>query len=121
MSDTHGHYTTIPGLFVAADLSAKQYHAVKMSGTTADCISALTATTEVVAGVLMDAPDAASEAATVARLGVVTVVAGTGSLAAGAEIQFDSTGRAIAASGQTFGMLLEAKTTIGDELRAILY
>ncbi len=120
MSDTHGNYTTIPGLYVQGDLSSKQYHAVKHAST-ADVIVALTATTEVIAGVLMDAPDAANEAATVARLGVVTVVAGTGTLTRGTEIQFDTTGRAIAASGQTFGQLLESKSAIGDELRAILY
>ena len=120
MSDTYGKTITLPGLYVQSDLSAKQYHAVKFAGT-ADVVVALTATTEVVAGVLLDAPDAANEAATVARLGVVTVVAGTGTLAAGAAIQFDSTGRAIAASGQTFGMLLEAKSAVGDEMRAILY
>lgn len=120
MSDTYGHFFTLPGLYVQSDLSAKQYHAVKHAST-ADVIVAMTATTEVIAGVLMDAPDASGEAATVARLGVVTVVAGTGTLARGAQIQFDSTGRAIAASGKTFGQLLETKSAIGDELRAILY
>lgn len=120
MSDTYGENFTLPGLYVQSDLSAKQYHAVKFAST-ADVIIALAATTDVIAGVLLDAPDASGEAATVARVGVVPVIAGTGTLAAGAEIQFDTTGRAIAASGQTFGMLLEAKSTIGDELRAILY
>lgn len=120
MSDTHGHYITIPGLYVLSDISAKQYHAVKHAST-ADAVVALGATTNVIAGVLMDAPDAAGEAAMVARLGVVTVVAGTGTLARGTQIQFDSTGRAITASGKTYGQLLESKSAIGDELRAILY
>ena len=119
MSDTHGHYITIPGLVVGSDLSAKQYHGVKMAST-ADTIVALAATTDEAVGVLINAPDAATEAAKVAFVGFVTVIAGTGTLVAGARFQFDSTGRAIAASGKDYGQLLEAKATIGDEIRALL-
>lgn len=119
MSDTNGFYVTAPGLIVGGDLSAQQYHAVKMAST-ADTIIAMAASTDVAVGVLMDAPDASGEAATVAVSGIVTVIAGTGTLAAGARFQFDGTGQVIAASGQDLGVLLEAKSAQGDSLRAKL-
>jgi len=93
MSDTYGHYITIPGLYVNGDLSAKQYHGVKFSAATADVVIAVAATTDIAIGVLMDAPDAAGEAATVAAMGVVTVVAGTSVLARGPARGFNTTGR----------------------------
>lgn len=120
MSDTHGHYITIPGLYVNGDLSAKQYHGVKFSAATADVVIALTATTDVALGVLMDAPDAAGEAATVAAMGIVTVVAGTSVLARGQRWAFNSTGKARLAGAQSRGVMLETAAAIGDELRALL-
>ena len=119
MSDAYGDQITLPGLYVNGDISSKQYHAVKM-GSTANTVVALSATTDVVVGVLQNAPDAANEAAIVAALGVTVVIAGTSVLTAGARIQFDSTGRAIAASGQDLGAVLEAAGATGDELRAVL-
>lgn len=120
MSDTHGHYVTIPGLYVNGDLSAKQYHGVKFSAATADVVIALAATTDVALGVLMDAPDAAGEAATVAASGIVTVVAGTSVLARGQRFMFNTTGRVRLAGAQSYGTMLETASAIGDELRAIL-
>lgn len=119
MSDAYGAQITLPGLYVNSDISAKQYHAVKM-GSTANTVIALSASTDVIAGVLQNAPDAANEAAIVAALGVTTVVAGTSVLTAGARIQFNSTGQAIAASGKDEGYVLEAASASGDELRAVL-
>lgn len=120
MSDTHGHYITIPGLYVNGDLSAKQYHGVKFSAATADVVIAVAATTDIAIGVLMDAPDAAGEAATVAAMGVVTVVAGTSVLARGQRWAFNSTGQARLAGAQSRGVILETASAAGDEVRALL-
>lgn len=119
MSDTYGNQITLPGLYVLGDLSAKQYHGVKL-GSTADTVIALAATTDAACGVLQDAPDAAGEAALVAALGVTTVVAGTSVLLAGARFQFDTTGRAVAAAALDYGQILETAGAVGDELRAVL-
>lgn len=119
MSDTYGHMITIPGLYVTADLSAKQYHFVKFAST-ADVITNLAATTDAVIGVLIDAPDASGEAATVASQGVVPIVAGTSTITAGAVVTADSTGRAITGGAIALGRALEAAGATGDEIRIAL-
>lgn len=120
MSSTWGEFTSIPGLTVAGDLSSKQYHAVKLSTATANCILAIGATTAVSVGVLMDAPDASGEAATVAALGPVVMVAGSSTITAGLRVGYDTTGRAEGGNVITFGIALEASAAIGDQIKVLL-
>lgn len=119
MTDTYGHNFTIPGLYANGDISSKQYHFVKY-GSTAHTVIALAATTDAVAGVLLDAPDAAGEGATVAAVGSVVLVAGTSTITAGAAISPDSTGRAITGGAVTYGRADEASGAVGDEIRVTL-
>lgn len=88
-------------LVAAADLSAKQYYAVKVdsSGEAALCSSA----GEAVFGVLQNKPEA-GRSASVAVQGVTKMIIGTGGLTTGAQWQTDATGAAIdAASGDFVG------------------
>jgi hypothetical protein len=120
MSATQGNYITLPGLSVVGDLSAKQYMAVKLSTATANTVLAIGATTTVAVGVLIDAPDAAGEAATVASLGVVTMVAGSSTITAGLRVGYDTTGRAEAGNVINFGVALEPSAAIGDHIKVLL-
>lgn len=120
MSSVQGNYISLPGLSVVADLSAKQYHAVRLSTATANTILAVAATTNVACGVLIDAPDAAGEAATVAGLGVVTMVAGSSTITAGLRVGYDTTGRAEGGNVITFGIALEPSAAIGDQIKVLL-
>lgn len=119
MSSTWGEFISLPGLSVLSDLSAKQYHAVRFAST-ANRILAVAATTNVACGVLMDAPDAAGEAATVAALGVVTMVAGSSTITAGLRVGYDTTGRAEGGNVLTFGIALEPSAAIGDQIKVLL-
>lgn len=116
----YGEFISLPGLHVVGDLSAKQYHAVKLSTATSGAVIALAATTDAVIGVLHNAPDAATEAALVAAIGVATIVAGTSTITAGATLTPDSTGRAITGGSVTIGQALEAAGAVGDEIKVLL-
>lgn len=120
MADTYGKQITVPGLYVQGDISSSQYMAVRLAST-ADVVLAMDATTTVAVGVLQDAPDAANEAATVAALGVTTMVAGTSLISAGDQISYDSTGRATTANALKIGQALEAAGATGDEIRVVLH
>jgi len=86
------------GQFTAsADLSAKQYHFVKMSGN--DTVTVCAAITDVPVGVLQNNP-ASGGAAEVALLGVTKVVA-DGTLAAGNLIGTSADGQADAIAAGT--------------------
>jgi len=90
------------GQFTAsADLSAKQYHFVKMSGN--DTVTVCAAITDVPVGVLQNAP-ASGGAAEVALLGVTKVVA-DGTLAAGNLIGTSADGQADAIAAGTDTMV----------------
>ena len=95
MSYTFGEYITIPGLTVVGDLSASQYMAVKAASTANVVIANDATTSSSQVGVLIDAPDASGEAATVAAAGIVTMVSGTSLASYGADLGVDSTGRAV--------------------------
>lgn len=118
MSYAWGHYITIPGLTVAGDLSAKQYMAVRHAST-AGQILANNSTTVRPLGVLVDAPDASGEAATVVAMGVVTMVSGTSAASAGAALGVDTTGRAVDGQANNYGLFLEAPTAVGDLIKVI--
>lgn len=107
----------IPGLVAAADLSAKQFTFVNVDSNGA--VAANTTEGEVVAGVLQDAPDAAGKTASPAYAGITKVVLGA-TVAAGADVMSDTSGRAIAATTGKFirGKLLEGGDA--DEIGTLL-
>jgi hypothetical protein len=119
MSSTWGEQITIPGLKVGADLSSKQYCAVKMAST-ANVIVAVTASTDIAVGILQDAPDAANEAATVAALGVTVAIAGTSDLAAGETVGYNTTGQVQDGYAKAIGIALEASTAKLQQVRVLL-
>lgn len=118
MAETWGNQTRIPGLYVVGDLSAKQYHFVKYAST-ASVVKALAATTDVVCGILQDAPDASGEAASVCGLGVSLIVAGTSTITAGALLTPDSTGRAKTGGVRGYARAIDASAAVGDEIRCV--
>jgi len=98
--------------FVAgADLSAKQYHIVKLDSTANQVVLA-SAATDVAVGVLANAPADGAEADVVGRnaQGTFKVMAG-GNVSLGAYLTSDSNGKAVAtttAGNEVIGIALEA-------------
>lgn len=119
MSETSSDRITIPGLTVGGDLSASQYRFVKAASTT-DEIIAVAASTDVALGVLVDAPDADGEAATVVLGGVVPVEAGTSTIAFGERVGYNSTGQAVDGNALLAGIALEAAGAVGDYIKVAL-
>lgn len=88
---------TIPGLEANADISAKQFEAVKLTGTTSDFrVSAIAATTDKPIGILMNEPNAAGEGATVAGPGSVTKARYGGAVNVGDSLSVDADGELVA-------------------------
>jgi hypothetical protein len=75
-----------------ANLSALQYHAVKLNGS--GQVIAIAAVTDIPVGILQDTPAAAGRAAEVMVAGVSEAVAGA-AVAAGAQVCVDNTGRLV--------------------------
>lgn len=88
----------VPGLNASADLSASQFRAVTVNSSSQVALAGTQGT--VVVGILQNKPTAAGQAAQVMALGVSKVVAGA-TVAAGALVECDSTGRAITAVKST--------------------
>ncbi len=86
-----GALQCIPGLKASADLSAKQYYGMKMSGDGTCTVCA--AITDKVVGVLQNAPTSGS-AASVADRGVTKMLAG-GTIAAGDIVGVTNAGKAV--------------------------
>lgn len=110
-------------LEAAADLSAKQYHLLRLS-TDWTCNQASTSITPIV-GVLQNIPQS-GEAATVGIMGISRVVVGS-TVAAGDFLTTSASGRAVkcapasgGASAYAIGMALEAGTTDGDIISAYI-
>lgn len=105
-----GHRT--PRLFgykIEGDLSEKQYHFVKF-GTAAGTVTAVTAATDKVVGILYDymVDGKAGDTADVALVGGGAQVVVAATLAAGTKVTSDATGKAVAAvSGDQVCALLE--------------
>lgn len=99
-----------------ADLSALQYQAVKMN--TSGQIVPVTAITDLVFGILQNAPES-GQVASVAVEGISNVVLG-GTLNAGVAVGSGATGKAVAdaSTNYTLGILTEggADTEIGSVL-----
>jgi phage baseplate assembly protein gpV len=81
----------IPGAKASADLSAKQFFVMKISGNSTVTVGA--AATDVPCGILQDAPVSGAPAA-VAFAGVSTAVAG-GTVAAGDVVGMDANGKVV--------------------------
>lgn len=115
---------TISGLEAAADLSAKQYHLVRLSAAN-KVNQASQAVNSGLLGVLQNKPKS-GEFATVADDGLSKVVAGA-AITAGDLLTTNSSGRAIVvtslASGQemVFGRALDTAGTDGDVITARLF
>ena len=83
---------SIEGAIADADLSAKQFRAVKMKGTTEVFeVAAITADTDKPIGILLNDPTVAGEAADVAYSGVVKAVLG-GTVSSGDSLAPDAVG-----------------------------
>ena len=119
MSTISGDYITLPGLTVGGDLSGKQYMFVKLASTAGEIV-AIAATTDTAIGVLLDAPDADGEAAMVAGLGVVPVIAGTSTITAGEKVGWNTTGQAVDGQAANGGIALEAAGSSGDSIKVLL-
>jgi len=101
----------IPGAIADADLSAKQYRAVKMKGTTEDFeVAAITAATDKPIGILQNDPDAAGKAAEVAYAGVSKGHLG-GTVSSGDSLSPDTAGDLVA---------LAEGTSAGDDTKFII-
>ena len=118
-----GEQILIPGILAGADLSAKQWHCVKMASTANEVISAID-TTDVVIGILQNDP-ADGEAALVCALGVSRAIAGTSEIAVGEFLGANSSG-VLDTSGGTagaeyfVGQALEASVAIGDFITIVV-
>lgn len=104
---------TIPGLQAGADLSAKQYHFVKLDSN--GKVVACSATTDIPIGILQNAPDATYvKAAVVACGGTSKLVAG-GSLATpGTALGTKSDGRAQASTSAQYSICRSVGTAGAD-------
>lgn len=85
----------------AADLSAKQFRIVKVTGTLA--VNLTTVKGEAAFGILQNKPKS-GEAADVWTVGVSKIVAGVGNLAAGATYEADTDGSAVTAEAGKVGL-----------------
>jgi hypothetical protein len=107
-------------LQAAADLSAVQYHIVRLSAAQS-CNVASDSTNSGILGVLQTKPKT-GEFATVGYLGKSKVVAGA-AITVGAIITNNSSGRAaaVASGGMAFGRALEAAAADGDIITCVLF
>lgn len=87
---TEGILLAVPGLEAAADLTGKQFYAVKIVAP--DTVNVCTAVGEYITGVLQDEPAAAGRAANVAVFGRTKAVAG-GAIGATDKVMVGSDGR----------------------------
>jgi hypothetical protein len=116
-----GPQTCIPGLTASADLSAKQYYFVKMSGE--KTVTVCAGVTDKPIGVLQNAP-ASGQAATVCAIGI-TKVSGDADLGYGDSIGTSADGQAAAytASDTTkyiVGQVIEGNGTAGGLITAAI-
>lgn len=103
--DTLAVYTSVPGQPGSADPNGgKQYHFVKVTGTTQVGLADATAN-DIVVGVLQNKPQYEGQSATVAIRGVSKVQAG-GNVNAGQAVKVKNTGEAVAATLPTDAALV---------------
>jgi len=121
-------YLSIPGITAAADLSTKQYHAVKLDSTARRVAAITNGNAERPVGILQDDPDAAGRTADVAYIGIVKAELG-GTVSYGDSLASNNDGELIAdaevADGSAvdlhhIGIALEAGVD-GDIIDVILH
>ena len=113
----YGDQFLIPGILAGADLSAKQWHPVKMASTANEVISAID-TTDILIGILQNDP-ADGEPALVAAGGISRAIAGMTDLAIGDILSSNSSGVYDTSGGTDndefmVGIALEASGAVGD-------
>jgi hypothetical protein len=115
---SQGVLSCVPGLRAAADLSAKQFHAMKITGNhTVNTAGA----GELSIGVLQNDPKLVGEAATVAFDGVTKAKAGGAIATAGLELAADAAGALVpAASGDYVIGVALAPAASGDIFEMLL-
>ena len=109
-----GEYSSIPGLLAGADLSAKQYYAVKFASTAGEVVVAA-ANTDKLAGILQNDP-ADGEVADVAFLGLAYGSA-EGAISAGDHVTSNSTGQlqlTTTGNDHILGIAVETVSTLND-------
>lgn len=109
-----GEYWAIPGLLAGADLSAKQYFAVKFASTAGEVVVSA-AGTDSHAGILQNDP-ADGEVAAVAFVGLAFGSA-EGAITVGDHVTSNSTGQlqtTTTGNDHILGVAVEAATTIND-------
>jgi len=109
-----------PALTASADLSAKQYTAVKASGV--NTVTSVAAATDAVLGVLQNKPTSGQEAE-ITHTGVTKMLAGA-AVTAGAEVMCDTSGRAITAvttGNRILGIALETAANANEVIAVLLY
>lgn len=114
---SEGILSAIPGLKAAADLSAKQFHVVKITG---DNLVNVAGAGEHGCGILQNDPKLVGEAATVAFAGVSKAKA-AGVITAGAKVASDGAGAIVAAASgdHVIGVALEGAAS-GDVFSVLL-
>lgn len=115
-----GPQIKIPGLTASADLSAKQYFFVKMSGE--QTVTVCSAATDLPIGVLQNAPGSAA-AAEVCALGITKVI-GSADLNYGDKIGTGSGGHAVSESAGTVnyivGQVIRGNSAASGYLTAVI-
>lgn len=110
---SYGKIINIPGLLAGADLSAKQYKAVKLASTAGEVVASA-AVTDVSVGILQNDP-ADGEAASIAGAGSITLAVAATAITAGAGLSANTTG-VITYTTATFARALEAAAAAGDRI-----
>lgn len=112
--------TMLPGLIAGADLSAKQYHALRV--TAAFTVDATNSAGMACVGVLQNKPSASGQAAEVMQSGITKAVAGA-AVSAGAEVMAGADGRIITAAtagSNVIGIALEAAANANEVISIAL-
>ena len=119
------NYRTLPGVVAGADLSAKQFHVVKVASTAGQVV--LNGTSVFVGnfvGVLMNKP-ASGEEAEVAIDGICKIIVATSTIVAGDGIGCNSTSKGTDAgttdNGPRVAKALEASAAANDIITVMLY
>lgn len=115
MAYSSSNNVRLTGLLAGADLSAKQFYAVKLASTAGEVV-VCNATTDHALGVLQNAP-ADGEPADIMTQGISKMVANSTAVTAGSDVGWSAEGQAAsrsAAGSRQFGTALESSSSDGD-------
>ena len=118
------NYRTLPGVTAGADLSAKQFHIVKIASTAGQVVlNGTSVFAGNVVGVLMNKP-ASGEEAEVAIDGICKLIVATSTLVAGDVIGCNTTSKGTDGgttdNGSRLGKALEAAAAVNDIISILL-